>query len=222
MKRLSLENFYSWSVFSEQREIDFNGHLWVREAGNVVIDPVAMGESDLAQLMELGGAAFIVATNRDHARMSVFFREQTGAEVLAHEADVAGFSFAVDRCVGDGEELVPGMQVVHLRHGKSPGEIALVWPELRTAFISDVVWGGPSGALSFLPDELLADPARAALELRKLLAFDEIDTILVGDGDSIFGNGRARLLDCLVARDDVWLDVRAAGAGVEPALAPLG
>lgn len=204
MKRLTVENFYSWSVFSEQRQIDFSGHLWVRDEGNIVIDPVAISDSDLIQLMELGGAALIVATNRDHARMSVFFKEQTGAEILAHEEDAASFPFAIDRRVVHGDEVVPGMEVVHLRYGKSPGEIALVWPHLRTAFISDLVWGGPSGSLSFLPDENLADPARAALELRKLLAYPQIDTILVGDGDSIFGNGRRRLLECLVARDDIW------------------
>jgi glyoxylase-like metal-dependent hydrolase (beta-lactamase superfamily II) len=166
---------------------------------------VAISDSDLDQLLQLGGAAFIVATNRDHARMSAFFRDQTGAEVLAHEDDVASFPFAIDRRLTDGEEVVLGMKVVHLRHGKSPGEIALVWPELRAAFVSDLVWGGPSGSLSFLPDEVLADPPRAALELRKLLAYPEIETILVGDGDSIFGSGRERLLECLVDREDIWV-----------------
>jgi glyoxylase-like metal-dependent hydrolase (beta-lactamase superfamily II) len=205
MKRLLLDNFYSWSVFSEQRQIDFSGHLWVREAGNVVIDPVAISDGDLSQLLELGGAALIVATNRDHARMSAFFSDQTGAEVLAHEADATSFTFAIDRQLTDGEDVVPGMKVVHMRHGKSPGEIALVWPDLRAAFVSDLVWGGPSGSLSFLPDEVLADPPRAALELRRLLAYPEVETILVGDGDSIFGNGRERLLECLVARDDIWV-----------------
>ena len=205
MKRLSVENFYSWSVFSEERQIDFSGHLWVRDEGNVVIDPVAISEPDLAQLMALGGAALIVATNRDHARMSVFFKERTGAEIVAHEEDAASFSFAIDRRLVHGQQIVPGMEVVHLRFGKSPGEIALVWPDLRTAFVSDLVWGGPSGSLSFLPDDVLADPPRAALELRRLLAHPQIETILVGDGDSIFGNGRERLLECLVAREDIWL-----------------
>lgn len=205
MKRLMLDNFYSWSVFNEDRQIDFCGHVWVREGGNVLIDPVAISEADLDELQNLGGAAIIVATNRDHARMSVFFKEQTGAEVVAHEEDAASFSFTIDRAVVHGEEIVPGMEVLHLRYGKSPGEIALVWPDLRAAFISDLVWGGPSGSLSFLPDEILADPPRAALELRKLLAYPQIETILVGDGDSIFGNGRERLLECLVARDDIWL-----------------
>ena len=205
MKRLLPPDFYSWSVFSDARQIDFNGHLWVREAGNVVIDPVAISEANLAQLKELGGAALIVATNRDHVRMTAFFREETGAEVVAHEDEAKSFPFPVDRTVVEGDAVVPGMEVIHLRYGKSPGEIALVWPSLGAAFISDLVWGGPSGAFSFLPDEKLADPPRAALELRKLLAYPEITTILVGDGQSIFGNARARLLECLVARDDIWL-----------------
>jgi glyoxylase-like metal-dependent hydrolase (beta-lactamase superfamily II) len=205
MKRLLLENFYSWSVFSEARQIDFNGHLWVREGGNVVIDPVAISDADFAQLKQLGGASLIVVTNRDHARMTEFFKEQTGAEVVAHEEDAGSFPFAVDRTVVEGDEVVAGVEVVQLRYGKSPGEIALVWPELRAAFISDLVWGGPSGAFSFLPDEKLAEPPRAAIELRKLLAYPEITTILVGDGHSIFGNAREKLLECLVERDEIWL-----------------
>ncbi len=31
MKRLILNDMYSWSVFSEARQIDFNAHLWVRD-----------------------------------------------------------------------------------------------------------------------------------------------------------------------------------------------
>jgi len=205
MKRLLLENFYAWSVFSEDRQIDFNGHLWVREGGNVVIDPVAISEADFAQLKQLGGAMLIVVTNRDHLRMAEFFKEQTGAEVVAHADDAASFPFPAGRAVAEGDEVVPGLEVVHLRYGKSPGEIALVWRQLRAVFISDLVWGGPSRTLSFLPDEKLADPPRAALELRKLLAYPEVETILVGDGHSIFGNARERLLECLAARDDIWL-----------------
>jgi hypothetical protein len=46
MKRLLPPDFYSWSVFSDARQIDFNGHLWVRHVGNVVIDRVAISEAD--------------------------------------------------------------------------------------------------------------------------------------------------------------------------------
>ena len=67
-------DMYCWSVFNEDRQIDFNGHLWVREEGNVLFDPVPMIESDLAQLDRLGGAAWIVLTNRDHEREAGAFR----------------------------------------------------------------------------------------------------------------------------------------------------
>ena len=60
------------SVFSQERQIDFNGHLWVRDEGNVLIDPVPMTAADLEQFDQLGGAAWIVLTNRDHEREATF------------------------------------------------------------------------------------------------------------------------------------------------------
>ena len=68
MKQIVFEDMYCWSVFNDQRQIDFNGHLWVRREGNVLIDPVPMSENDLRQLDRLGGAALIVLTNADHER----------------------------------------------------------------------------------------------------------------------------------------------------------
>ena len=59
MKQVLFSDMYSWSVFSEPRQIDFNGHLWRRPDGNVLIDPVAMTAADLEQFDALGGAAFI-------------------------------------------------------------------------------------------------------------------------------------------------------------------
>ena len=127
MKRLMFEGLYSWSVFDEEKQFDFNGHLWWRPEGNVLIDPVPMGAGDRAQLDALGGAALIVLTNRDHDREAVEFREATGAELVAHEADAPLFDFPIDRTVVDGEEIVPDLRVLHLKHGKSPGEMALIW-----------------------------------------------------------------------------------------------
>ena len=47
MKRIICDDLYCWSVFSEMRQVDFNGHLWVRPEGNILIDPVPMIDSDL-------------------------------------------------------------------------------------------------------------------------------------------------------------------------------
>ena len=199
------DDLFCWSVFSERRQIDFNGHLWVREDGNVLVDPVPMIESDLRQLDDLGGATWIVVTNRDHQREAAAFRERCGAQVVAHPEDVEGIEAQVDRTVGDGEEIAPGLRAVHLRFGKSAGEIALYWPEKRTILASDLVVGAPVGQFSLLMDEVLEDPPAAALEVRKLLALD-FDAIVVGDGHSVMRDARERLLECLEGRTDIYIN----------------
>ena len=122
MKRLIFEDIYSWSVFGEARQIDFNGHLWVKDDGNIAIDPVAMCDADRTQFEELGGAKWIVITNRDHEREAAAFQEWTGAEVIVHEADADLLEIKPARKISDGETIVPGLRAVHLPFGKSPGE----------------------------------------------------------------------------------------------------
>ena len=65
MKLLHRSNLFSWSPLTKAN-VDFNGTLWVREGGNIVIDPMPM--SDRAHLAELGGAAWIIMTNSDRTR----------------------------------------------------------------------------------------------------------------------------------------------------------
>ena len=205
MKHLMLGDIYSWSRFSEERQIDFNGHLWVRPGGNVLIDPVPMIDSDLAQLDGLGGADWIVITNRDHEREATFFKDRTGARIVAHSADADALTAAPDRTLLEGEEIVDGLVAIHLSHGKSPGEIALCWPERKVVLAGDLVVGAPMGRLTLLMDEKLADPPQAALALRKLMALD-FDVLLVGDGHSVFHQARQRLIECLEERCDIYVN----------------
>ena len=205
MKQVLFEDMYCWSVFNETRQIDFNGHLWVRPEGNVLIDPVAMSAADLAQLDALGGAALIVLTNADHEREAAFFRDRTGADVIVHSEDADALAVDSDRLLEDGEEIVAGLQVVHLRYGKSPGEIALYWPQRKLVLAGDLVVGAPLGRFSLLMDEKLEDPPRAALGLRKVLALS-FDAMLVGDGHSIMHGAREKLVECLEARADIYIN----------------
>ena len=206
MKRLKFEGFYSWSVFNEEKQLDFNGHLWVRPEGNVMIDPVPMGAGDRAQLAELGGATTIVLTNRDHDRQAVEFKEQLGAQLVAHVTEAPHFAFPIDRKVVDGEEIVPDLRVLHLEHGKSPGEIALIGRGGQVAFIGDFVWGMPAGELSLGAPHMVSDHAQALLQLRKMLAIGPLDALLVGDGDSIYTGAREALLTLLESRSDVYIN----------------
>lgn len=204
MKKV-FDDLYLWSVFNETRQLDFNGHLWVRPQGNVLIDPVPMIQSDLEQLERLGGAAWIVVTNQDHERQTAFFRQRTHAKVAAHSQDAVALSVPVDHPLEDNEEILPGLKAIHLRYGKSPGEIALYWPDKKLVLSGDLVVGAPVGRFTLLMDEKLQDPPRAALELRKLLALD-FAHLLVGDGHAILYQARERLLECLEERCDIYIN----------------
>ena len=205
MKQLMYSDIYSWSIFSEMRQLDFNGHLWVRPEGNILIDPVPMIDSDLNQMVALGGAELIVITNGDHEREAEKFREITGAQIAVHEADTHALSTKVDRSLADGEEIVPGLTAIHLKYGKSDGEIALYFSEQEIVLTGDLIVGAPIGHLSLLADDKLEDPARAALEIRKILALS-FDTILVGDGHSILQDARRQLVECLERRGDIYIN----------------
>ena len=53
MKALHRSDLFGWSVFDESRNVDFNGVVWVRSAGNIVIDPMPMSPHDKQHLQEL-------------------------------------------------------------------------------------------------------------------------------------------------------------------------
>ena len=205
MKRTIFEDLYCWSIFSEMRQVDFNGHLWVRPEGNALIDPVPMIDSDHEQLNKLGGAAWIIITNRDHEREAHVFKNRTGAKIVVHEADADALSVKADRLIADGEEVVPGLRAIHLPFGKSPGEIALHFPEQRAILAGDIIVGDPVGHLSLLTDEKLESPTKAALALRKILALS-FDAMLVGDGHSVLQDARQRLVECLQRRTDIYIN----------------
>lgn len=196
MKQLILEGFYTWSVFNQDKQMDFNGHLWVRPEGNVLVDPVALSPEDFTQLEELGGAAWCVLTNSDHLRATAELKERLGFRVICHEAEAPTLGIAADRVVKSGEELFDGMLAVHIAEGKTPGEMALLLPRHGAILFGDIVRGSPMGALRLLPDQKLRNPALALQSLRRLLPLP-VRHVLVGDGASVFSLGQRALLDAL-------------------------
>jgi len=66
MKQLHRKDLFGWSEFNQQRNLDFHSICWVRDQGNVLIDPLPLSEHDLTHLQSLGGASIIVITNSDH------------------------------------------------------------------------------------------------------------------------------------------------------------
>lgn len=61
-----------------------------------------------------------------------------------------------------------------------------------TLITGDLVRGQVAGRLNLLPDAKLADRAQAQVSVRRIVeAYPRIDTVLVGDGGSVFHTGSA-------------------------------
>jgi glyoxylase-like metal-dependent hydrolase (beta-lactamase superfamily II) len=192
MKSLHLDNLYTWSIFDAERNVDFNSIAWIRADGNVLIDPLPLSVHDWSHLHALGGAATIVITNSDHIRAAQDIAQKTGAQILGPQAEQETFSAPCDRWLKDGEEILPGLEVLELHGSKTPGELALVLDNV-TLITGDLVRAHRANALMLLPDPKLKDKAAAIASLRRLADLEQIETVLVGDGWPVFQNGHLYL-----------------------------
>ena len=182
----------TWAWFSQPHGYHFNGYLVRHPEGNLCIDPVPPGDADLAEIVRIGVSS-VLLTNRNHSRAANLVRERTGASTLIHPDDAAhakGQGAEIDRDLNVGETVGP-LAIVAVP-GKSPGEVALHWPERSLLIVGDAVIGNPPGRCGLLREKVMDDPARLRQSVRKLLDL-EFDTLLFGDGASILHDAKMRL-----------------------------
>jgi glyoxylase-like metal-dependent hydrolase (beta-lactamase superfamily II) len=197
MKRLHRRDLYCWSVFAERLDIDFNSFAWVREGGNVLIDPLPMTEHDRKHLRELGGAAWIVLTNSSHVRAAKELAAEFGSKLAGPYAERDSFPLPCDRWLKEGDELLPGLQIVELEGSKTPGELALVL-DGTTLISGDLLRSHRAGALMLLkPEQGMKDAAKAVASLRRLLRHERLEALLLGDGWCEFRDGHRLLAEFL-------------------------
>jgi glyoxylase-like metal-dependent hydrolase (beta-lactamase superfamily II) len=192
-----LPDIFTWSWFSEPHGYNFNGYLVRDREGNLCIDPVQPG-NDLEGIVEMG-VAKILLTNRNHSRASTAIRSRTDAPIYIHPDDAPhamGQGTPIEGELLIGEKIGP--LVIEPVPGKSPGEVALHWPERRLLFIGDAVIGNPPGACGMLREQVIDDLSRLRRSVRNLLELD-FDILLFGDGVPILQDAKARLTE-LVAR----------------------
>jgi glyoxylase-like metal-dependent hydrolase (beta-lactamase superfamily II) len=187
-----LADILTWSWFSEAHGYNFNGLLIEEAAGNICIDPVEPGDAVLSELARRGVSQIIV-TNRNHVRAANRIRERTGARTLVHPADAA---HATNQGASIDGELRVGLRVGPLTvagaAGKSPGEVALHWPERKILIVGDAIIGNPPGKCGILRAAVIDDMQRLQASIRELLKLD-FDILLVGDGVPIMREARARV-----------------------------
>jgi Metallo-beta-lactamase superfamily len=197
MKSLHRPDLFCWSVFDADRNVDFHSILWQRAEGNILIDPLPLSDHDWAHLHSLGGAAWIVVTNFDHLRATAEIAAKTGAEIAAPRGEQGTWPISVQRWLGDGDLVVPGLEAIELHGSKTPGELALLLQE-TTLITGDLVRAHQAGKLMLLPEAKLTDKTLAIASVQRLAALPNIEVVLVGDGWQIFQDGH-QYLQALVA-----------------------
>jgi len=187
-----VSDIFTWPWFSEPHGYNFNGYLVCHPGGNLCIDPVEPTEDVLEEIARYG-VSRILLTNRNHSRAANRVRARAGARTALHPADAPharsqGTELDDELKVGEkvGPLLVVGVP------GKSPGEIALHWPERRILIVGDALVGAPPGRLKLLPEKVVDNPAALRQSVRGLL-FLEFDILLPGDGEPILKSAKERL-----------------------------
>ena len=187
-------DIFTWAWFSEPHGYNFNGYLVRHPAGNLCIDPVPPGDAALAEIVRMG-VTKILLTNRNHSRAANVIRERTGAKTFIQPDDAAHARSQGAEIDGElnVDELIAPLKIVAVP-GKSPGEVALHWPERGLLIVGDAVIGNPPGQCGLLREKVMDDPARLKASVRKLLDL-EFGTLLFGDGVSILRDAKVRLRD---------------------------
>jgi glyoxylase-like metal-dependent hydrolase (beta-lactamase superfamily II) len=191
-----VKDVYIWSVFSEEKRLNFNGYFIPTQHqlfGNVVIDPPAVSDLDLTQMETLGSVQQILITNRNHIRWSRELQEKFDAEIRMNSADAQSEDMISDHNFGDGDMLAGFLKAVVIPDNKSPGETALYWEEKKILFLGDALIGKPPGEVSLLPPEKYADieKARAGIKVLDPLNFN---SVLMGDGEPILTGGKKAIV----------------------------
>ena len=192
-----LPGIFQWSWFSEEKGMDFNGHLIVEGNDRILIDPPPMTREDQDQIERRQPIRCILITNRDHVREAEACRKLFQAKVLVPEKDASAIPFAVDGTYKNGETLPGGLTAIHVPDAKSPGECALLLNRGNGVLIlGDALIGKPPGQLNLLPADKFANAKKAKEGLGVLLEAS-FDTVLVGDGVSILTQGKKAVQDFL-------------------------
>ncbi|MDT7041147.1 hypothetical protein [Candidatus Nitronereus thalassa] len=180
-----LPGISEWSWFSEEKQIDFNGHFLHVGEHRILVDPPPMTSSEIAQVKHSGQLDYILLTNRDHEREAAAYQKEFQCRLYVPESDASEMNVTPDEVYRDQELLPGGIWAIHLADQKSKGESALFIQQGKGVLIvGDALLGKPAGSVCMLPAEKYTDAAKAKEGLRRLLKYN-FDSMLVGDGVSI-------------------------------------
>ena len=186
-----LHDLYSWSEYCEEKKLDFNGYLIIGKEESVIIDPPDLendDEEELKIIMDRHSSCplkGIILTNVHHERASNSLKNRFSVPVWVNEQDKEGLEVSASNTFRGGDILFCGIQAIQLEDQKSPGETAFYMKDQKTMLVGDALIGKVPGQVNMLPSDKFKDPVKAKAGLQKLMSY-EFETLLVGDGVSIF------------------------------------
>ena len=192
-----LDDIYTWSVFSDEKQLNFNGWFIQNQLssfGNIIIDPPEPSEKDLVQMQKLGGVQQIIITNQHHIRRASVIREKFNSKLQINSADAPNIELTIDTKFTNGSLIAGFLKAVVVPNNKTAGETALYWAERKLLYVGDALIGDPPGKLRLLPEKMYADIQRAQNGIKTLMDLD-FDTLLVGDGDSILSGAKTAVAE---------------------------
>ena len=191
-----LPGFFSWSEYSVEKKLTFNGYLIINSRESVIIDPPALSVEDQEKLISLIGEHSssplkgILLTNVHHERASDYLKSLFLAPVWVNELDQADLEVFASNSFSGGDTLFCGVEAIQLKDQKSPGETAFYIRDRKIMLLGDALIGKVPGQVNMLPPDKFKDSAKAKSGLKVLLNF-EFDTLLLGDGESILTGGKS-------------------------------
>ena len=187
-----LESIYTWSIFSDEKQLNFNGWFIPKHLGsteNIAIDPPKLSTHDLQQMKNMGGVQKIIITNQHHIRWATNLQEKFNASIMINFDETKELNLKNYSTFSNDWILAEFLQTIVVPNNKTLGETALYWAERSILILGDALIGNPAGHLRLLPDEKYADVQRARDGIKILLNYD-FDILLLGDGDSILGGAK--------------------------------
>ena len=197
-----LPNIFSWSIYSEEKNLDFNGYFLVHNNESIIIDPPELTEDEEKELLSLininpsSPLKAILLTNIHHERASNLLKDTFSIPVWVNKFDKNNLEMSTDNTFIGGEKLFCGIESIQLEAQKSPGETAFYIRDLEVMILGDALIGKFPGQVSMLPSEKYKDIKKAKENLKLLMNY-EFKTLLLGDGIPILKNAKEAVSDFL-------------------------
>jgi glyoxylase-like metal-dependent hydrolase (beta-lactamase superfamily II) len=192
--RLVTPTLLEWSAYSPEVKCVLTSHAWAHDGKVVLVDPIPADAPTTAALQRLGQPVLIIATNANHDRAVLHWKELL-------KVPVAASAHAVKDLGTKPDVILESCPVIHHLHpialeGGPAGEHALHSPEQKILIVGDALVHLPETGLSPLPDKYCTDPAKLRASLAKLTALP-FDTLAFAHGDALTPGAQDRLRQAL-------------------------